>query len=78
MTGKMTMGRGWRPRSPWSGKRPNKMRIEFTIQGMTGVQAYDGKTGWSVMPFLGKNDPEADVGRGLQAGREPGGPRRRR
>ena len=38
--------------------RPNKMRMEFTIQGMTGVQAYDGKTGWMVMPFMGKKDPE--------------------
>lgn len=40
-------------------KRPNEMRMEFTIQGMTGVQAYDGKTAWAVMPFMGKKDPEA-------------------
>lgn len=40
-------------------KRPNEMRMEFTLQGMTGVQAYDGKTAWAVMPFLGKKDPEA-------------------
>jgi outer membrane lipoprotein-sorting protein len=39
--------------------RPNKMRMEFTIQGMTGVQAFDGKSGWAVMPFMGKKDPEA-------------------
>jgi len=39
--------------------RPNKMRMEFTFQGMTGVQAFDGKAGWSVMPFMGKTDPEA-------------------
>jgi len=35
------------------------MRMEFTLQGMTGVQAYDGKTAWAVMPFMGKKDPEA-------------------
>jgi outer membrane lipoprotein-sorting protein len=40
-------------------KRPNEMRMEFTLQGMTGVQAYDGKSAWSVMPFMGKKDPEA-------------------
>lgn len=39
-------------------KRPGKIRIEITFQGMTGVQAYDGKTGWLVMPFMGRTDPE--------------------
>ena len=39
-------------------KRPAKFRLEFTLQGMTGIQAYDGTTGWSVMPFLGKSEPE--------------------
>src|ERR1043166_6871776 len=40
-------------------KRPENFRVEFTIQGMTGIQAYDGTTGWAVMPFMGKKDPEA-------------------
>jgi outer membrane lipoprotein-sorting protein len=39
-------------------KRPDSFRVEFTIQGMTGIQAYDGATGWMVMPFMGKKDPE--------------------
>lgn len=39
-------------------KRPGKRRIEFTIQGMTGVQAFDGEKGWSLMPFMGQTDPE--------------------
>jgi outer membrane lipoprotein-sorting protein len=38
--------------------RPEAVRIDFTVQGMTGTQAYDGKNGWAVMPFLGKKDPE--------------------
>ena len=33
--------------------------MELTIQGMTGIQAFDGKAGWAVMPFLGKTEPEA-------------------
>ena len=43
-------------------KRPENTRVEFTIQGMTGIQAYDGKNGWMVMPFMGKKDPEAMSG----------------
>lgn len=47
-------------------KRPNKVRMEFTMQGMTGVQSYDGTTAWMVMPFLGKNDPEDMTGDDLK------------
>jgi outer membrane lipoprotein-sorting protein len=39
-------------------KRPDSIRLEFTMQGMTAVQAFDGETGWAILPFLGKPDPE--------------------
>lgn len=39
-------------------KRPKKVRVEFTVQGMTGIQAFDGTTGWFILPFMGKTDPE--------------------
>ncbi len=39
-------------------QRPENLRVEFTVQGMTGIQAYDGTTGWAVMPFVGKKEPE--------------------
>lgn len=42
--------------------RPDKIRVEFSVQGMTGIQAYDGTNGWMVMPFMGKKDPEAMAG----------------
>ena len=42
--------------------RPDKMRREIAIQGMTMVQSYDGKTAWQVMPFNGKKDPQAMTG----------------
>ncbi|MFL6195611.1 MAG: outer membrane lipoprotein-sorting protein [Thermoanaerobaculia bacterium] len=58
LTGKMVMGQGMEAPFTLEQARPNKMRMEFTLQGMTGVQAYDGKTGWAVMPFMGKKDPE--------------------
>ena len=57
VSGKMT-GQGFEAPFTLEMSRPNKMRMEFTIQGMTGIQAYDGKTAWSLMPFLGKTEPE--------------------
>ena len=39
-------------------KRPGELRAEFTVQGMTAVQAYDGKEGWRISPFQGRKDPE--------------------
>lgn len=59
ITGKMVMGQGMEAPFTMEMARPNKMRMEFTVQGMTGIQAFDGKTGWSVMPFMGKTEPEA-------------------
>ena len=57
MSGKMGMGGMDVPfRVEW--KRPNKVRREFTMQGMTGIMAYDGETAWQVMPFMGQTAPE--------------------
>jgi hypothetical protein len=39
-------------------KRPGEVRSEATLQGMTAVQAYDGKEGWKISPFQGRKDPE--------------------
>lgn len=58
LTGKMTMGPGMEAPFVLELKRPKNMRMEFTLQGMTGVQAFDGTTAWMVMPFMGKKDPE--------------------
>jgi hypothetical protein len=56
--GNMTMGQGMEAPFKMTFLRPMMARLEFTMQGMTGVQAYDGEIAWMVMPFLGKNDPE--------------------
>ncbi len=56
---KMTMGQGIEAPVTMTFKRPNKMRLEFVIQGMKAITAYDGETGWGVMPFLGQTEPEA-------------------
>jgi len=44
------------------------VRIEATIQGLTLVQAYDGKGGWRINPFEGRKDADkmgADDARAL-------------
>ena len=39
-------------------KRPEHVRSELSLQGMTMVQAYDGKDAWKISPFQGRKDPE--------------------
>jgi len=39
-------------------KRPGEVRTEGTLQGMTQIEAYDGKEGWKISPFQGRKDPE--------------------
>ena len=56
--GRMAMGPGAEAPFKMYFKRPMRARLEFTMQGMTGIQAYDGETAWMVMPFMGKSDPE--------------------
>ena len=39
-------------------ERPLKMHMQFTIQNMTMVRVYDGKSaGWANNPFAGKMNP---------------------
>ena len=59
ITGKMTMGPGMEAPFTMEWKNPNRVRLEFTVGGQTGVQAYDGSTAWMHMPFMGKAEPEA-------------------
>ena len=57
MTGTMRLGEERLPTS-LELKRPNKSRWEFTLEGQTAIQAYDGKTAWMVMPFEGQTEPQ--------------------
>jgi len=57
-TGKMIGGPGMEFPFVMMNKRPKSTRMEFTFQGMTGMQVYDGKTAWMSMPFMGKKEPE--------------------
>jgi outer membrane lipoprotein-sorting protein len=57
MYGKMKMGP---MEAPFiiTESRPNKIRTDFTIQNATATTAFDGTTGWTLMPFLGKTEAE--------------------
>ena len=57
-SGKMMMPGGVEMPFTIKFKRPNMIRAEFAFQGMEAVQAYDGESGWGIMPFMGKPDPE--------------------
>lgn len=57
-TGKYNGGGGFEAVIVEENKRPNLVRQEFQIQGMTGVTAYDGHTGWKIEPWNGKKDAE--------------------
>jgi photosystem II stability/assembly factor-like uncharacterized protein len=49
-------------------KRPGMLRTELTFQGLTQVNAYDGREGWSMTPFGGRREPERaseDIARGF-------------
>ncbi len=39
-------------------KRPQMVRVEATLQGMTQIQAYDGKQGWQLDPTQGRRTAE--------------------
>ena len=58
-TGKFVGGGGFEAAIVQENKRPNRVREEFSIQGMTGINAYDGRDGWKIEPWNGKRDPEA-------------------
>src|SRR2546422_6358253 len=57
-SGKFIGGGGFEAQVRYENKRPNKVREEFTFGGMTGVNAYDGKSGWKIEPWSGKKDAE--------------------
>jgi outer membrane lipoprotein-sorting protein len=69
VTGKMSMRRGMEVPFTRLVKRPNKIRMEFTMQGMTGIRASDGETAWMLMPFRGESEPQIiEGGRGGPGG----------
>ncbi|MDB4909028.1 MAG: sialidase [Gemmatimonadetes bacterium] len=57
--GKFYGGGGFEAVQHQENKRPNLVRDEFALQGMLGVNSYNGATGWKIEPWNGKKDAEA-------------------
>ena len=77
ITGHMTLGQGMEAAFTRLSKRPNLQRLDFTLQGMTGTQAYDGQTAWMFMPFMGQTAPEvmpADLAKNMDEEADFDGP----
>ncbi len=57
--GKFSGGGGFEAVVVSENKRPNFIRQEFSLQGLTAISAYDGQSGWKINPFGGKKDAES-------------------
>jgi len=57
-TGKFIGGGGFEAAILEENKRQKMVRQEFSIQGMTGINAYNGQAGWKIEPWQGKKDVE--------------------
>ena len=57
-TGKFIGGGGFEAIVIQENKRGTMVREEFSLQGMTAITAYDGNTGWKIVPWQGKKDAE--------------------
>lgn len=57
MQGQLIAGGGFKLSYTEFLKRPDKLREETSVQGLTQVQAWDGQRGWSIQPFGGRRDP---------------------
>jgi len=76
-TATIAMGPGMEAPAVMIQKRPNMAHLEFTIQGLTAAQGYDGKNAWEIMPFMGKKDPElmsADEAKEMEENADLDGP----
>jgi hypothetical protein len=68
--GTMTVGPDMEAPFTMEWKRPDRVRLELVVQGQTGIQAFDGTTGWTHLPFLGQPEPQrlpAEEGREMQS-----------
>jgi photosystem II stability/assembly factor-like uncharacterized protein len=79
ITGRAVLGGGgFSIEAAWGQvQKRGSVRSELTLQGLTQIQAYDGKEGWSVSPFGGRRDAEKasdDDARGFAQDAEIDGP----
>jgi len=56
--GTVRLGGGLEAKTEAWGLVPGAIRTELLLQGMTAIQAWDGKEAWIVQPFRGRKDPQ--------------------
>jgi hypothetical protein len=56
--GKMRLGGGLEAKTESFAIAPDRIRYEFTLQGLTAVNAWDGQQAWAIQPFQGRRDPQ--------------------
>ena len=59
LAGQMDLGQGMHVPYVMEQKRPGKMCLEFVFDEETAVQCVNGESGWKLLPFRGRNKPEA-------------------
>lgn len=57
-TGTASLGGGRVARVVREVARPGRIRLEFTLQGITSVYSHDGERGWQVAALSGRFEPE--------------------
>ena len=75
--GRLRLGGGIEARTESFAVAPDKIRFEFSLQGLTAVNAWDGKDAWAIQPFQGRRDPQkisGDDAKGLILAADIGGP----
>ena len=58
LTGQMDLGQGMHVPYVMEQKRPGKMCLEFVFNDQTATQCVDGESGWKLLPFRGRLEPE--------------------
>ncbi len=77
MVGKTRLGGGIEAKTESFVVGPDKVRFEFSLQGLTAVNAWDGKQAWAINPFQGRRDPQKtsdDDAKGLMLAADITGP----
>jgi hypothetical protein len=57
-TGKLRFGGGIEAKNEIYAVDGKKIRFELSLQGLTAINAWDGKDAWAVQPFQGRRDPQ--------------------
>lgn len=70
ITGHITLPQGGEALLVSEWKRPDRLRMDFTFRNVTSTRAFDGKSGWRLLPFQGDTSPKPVSGKELIAVQE--------